>query len=67
MAGRGFRVASKLGRGTGPPGPRGVPRAAPGQPGYSRAQFGDLGADGSAGGGAVSLDLILDVGVTIAL
>lgn len=40
---------------------------APGQPGYSRAQFGDLGADGAGAGGEVSLDLILDVGVTIAL
>jgi flagellar motor switch protein FliN/FliY len=40
---------------------------APGQPGYSRAQFGDLQPDGGAGSGEVSLDLILDVGVTVAL
>jgi flagellar motor switch protein FliN/FliY len=35
--------------------------------GYSRAQFGDLQPDGAGGGGEVSLDLILDVGVTVAL
>jgi len=41
---------------------------APGQSGYSRAQFGDLQPEGGATpGGDVSLDLILDVGVTIAL
>lgn len=41
---------------------------APAQPpGYSRAQFGDLGPDAGAGGGDVNLDLILDVGVTVAL
>lgn len=41
---------------------------AAGDAGYARAQFGDLQADGTpAGGGDVSLDLILDVGVTIAL
>jgi len=41
---------------------------APGQPGYSRAQFGDLQPDGSGEPRAdVSLDLILDVGVTVAL
>jgi flagellar motor switch protein FliN/FliY len=41
---------------------------APGEPGYSRAQFGNLEADGAAaGGGDVSLDLILDVGVNVAL
>jgi flagellar motor switch protein FliN/FliY len=34
---------------------------------YSRAQFGDLQPDGGVGGGEVSLDLILDVGVTVAL
>src|SRR5712671_10954 len=41
---------------------------APCQPGYSRAQFGDLQPDGTpAGGGDVSLDLILDVNVSVAL
>ncbi len=41
---------------------------AAGDPGYARAQFGDLHPDGAAAaGGDVSLDLILDVGVTIAL
>ena len=41
---------------------------APGQPGYSRAQFGDLQPDGTAAaGGDVSLDLILDVSVSVAL
>jgi flagellar motor switch protein FliN/FliY len=44
-----------------------TPTPTPGQPGYSRAQFGDLQPDGVAGGGEVSLDLILDVGVTVAL
>ena len=44
-----------------------TPTPTPGQPGYSRAQFGDLQPDGGAGGGEVSLDLILDVGVTVAL
>ncbi len=42
--------------------------SAAGDPGYARAQFGDLQPDGTAAtGGEVSLDLILDVGVTIAL
>jgi flagellar motor switch protein FliN/FliY len=40
---------------------------AAGTPGYARAQFGDLQADAGTGGGEVSLDLILDVGVTVAL
>ena len=41
---------------------------APGDAGYSRAQFGDLEADAAAAaGGDVSLELILDVGVTVAL
>jgi flagellar motor switch protein FliN/FliY len=44
-----------------------TPTPTPGQPGYSRAQFGDLQPDGVAGGSEVSLDLILDVGVTVAL
>ena len=40
----------------------------PGQPGYSRAQFGDLQPEGGgAAGGDVSLDLILDVSVSVAL
>jgi flagellar motor switch protein FliN/FliY len=40
----------------------------PGQPGYSPAKFGELQADGSpAAGGDMSLDLILDVNVSIAL
>lgn len=43
------------------------PTPTAGQPGYSRAQFGDLQPDGSTGGGEVSLDLILDVGVNVAL
>ena len=42
------------------------PAAADG--GYARAQFGDLQPEGGAAqGGEVGLDLILDVGVTIAL
>jgi flagellar motor switch protein FliN/FliY len=44
-----------------------TPTTTPGQAGYSRAQFGDLQSDGAPGGGEVSLDLILDVGVTVAL
>jgi flagellar motor switch protein FliN len=41
---------------------------AAGEAGYAPAQFGDLQPDGAvAAGGEVSLDLILDVGVTIAL
>ena len=41
---------------------------ATGDSGYARAQFGDLQPDGGAApGGEVGLDLILDVGVTIAL
>jgi flagellar motor switch protein FliN len=44
-----------------------TPTTTPGQAGYSRAQFGDLQSDGATGGGEVSLDLILDVGVTVAL
>lgn len=41
---------------------------APGDADYSRAQFNDLQPDGSgATGGDVSLDLILDVNVNIAL
>jgi flagellar motor switch protein FliN/FliY len=41
---------------------------AAGDAGYARAQFGDLQPDGPApAGGDVSLELILDVGVTIAL
>ncbi|HUO95096.1 MAG TPA: flagellar motor switch protein FliN [Steroidobacteraceae bacterium] len=41
---------------------------ATGDGGYARAQFGDLQPDGAAtAGGEVGLDLILDVGVTIAL
>ena len=41
---------------------------APGQPDYSRAQFGDLQPDGSGEPrGEVGLELILDVGVTVAL
>jgi len=47
--------------------PTPTPTPSPGQPGYSRAQFGDLQPDGGAAGGEVSLDLILDVGVTVAL
>jgi flagellar motor switch protein FliN len=36
--------------------------------GYTRAQFGDLGADaGAATGGEVNLELILDVAVTLSL
>jgi flagellar motor switch protein FliN/FliY len=41
---------------------------ATGDSGYARAQFTDLQPDGAAApGGEVGLDLILDVGVTIAL
>jgi flagellar motor switch protein FliN len=41
---------------------------AAGDAAYARAQFGDLQPEAAAaGGGDVSLDLILDVGVTIAL
>jgi flagellar motor switch protein FliN/FliY len=40
----------------------------PGQPGYSPAKFGELQPDGAAAaGGDMSLDLILDVNVSIAL
>jgi flagellar motor switch protein FliN len=40
----------------------------PGQPGYAPAKFGDLQPEGTAAsGGEVSLDLILDVGVNVAL
>jgi flagellar motor switch protein FliN/FliY len=43
-------------------------QSAAGDAGYTPAQFGDLGPDGGgASGGEVSLDLILDVGVTVAL
>jgi flagellar motor switch protein FliN len=38
-----------------------------GDGGYAKAKFGDLQADGSPSGGDVSLELILDVSVTIAL
>jgi flagellar motor switch protein FliN/FliY len=42
--------------------------SAPGEPGYAPAQFDDLQPDGTGGaGGEVSLDLILDVGVNVAL
>jgi flagellar motor switch protein FliN len=43
--------------------------ASPGTPStFTRAQFGDLQPDGTAAaGGDVSLDLILDVGVSVAL
>jgi flagellar motor switch protein FliN len=36
-------------------------------PGYTRAQFGELGAGAPGASGDVSLDLILDVAVTISL
>ncbi|MFO0334366.1 MAG: flagellar motor switch protein FliN [Pseudomonadota bacterium] len=36
-------------------------------PGYSRAQFGDLKADGAPAGTEVSLELIYEVAVTVAL
>lgn len=45
-----------------------TPNPPTGAPGYARAQFGDLQPEGGAApGGDVSLELILDVGVSVAL